>query len=487
MQYHDYPYPSQRRVTFGRRGMVATSQQLAAQAGLDILKKGGNAVDAAVAAAACLTVVEPCSNGLGGDAFAHVWTKDGLFSLNSTGCCPALLDARTVRDAGYAKMPSTGFFPQTVPGIPGAWAELSRRFGRLPFEELLAPAISYAEDGFAVSPTVAEQWRIAAEKTYTPLRGRPEFQEWYRVFTEDGRAPGAGELWRLPDHAKTLRELAASRCESFYRGALADEIDRYMKEAGGYLRREDLAAFSPEWVEPVTTRYHGYDVWELPPNGQGMIALMALNILSGIDLPSLDDPLCWHRQIEALKLAAVDAYRYVAFPRRTARPGLCRAPPRPYRGAGAAARGGSADRRRHRLSLHRRPRGEYGFVHPVELQRLRLGSRGAGHRHRDPQPRNRLLSRSGKPQLPRPRKEAVPYHHSRFSLEGWTAGGPLRCDGGLHAAAGPPAGAAADDRLRPESAVRPRCAALVLDRRKAGEPRARGASLYCARPCRPGP
>ena len=129
MQYHDYPYPSQRRVTFGRRGMVATSQQLAAQAGLDILKKGGNAVDAAVAAAACLTVVEPCSNGLGGDAFAHVWTKDGLFSLNSTGCCPALLDAQTVRDAGYAKMPSTGFFPQTVPGIPGAWAELSRRFG----------------------------------------------------------------------------------------------------------------------------------------------------------------------------------------------------------------------------------------------------------------------------------------------------------------------------------------------------------------------
>ena len=138
MQYHDNPYPSQRRVTFGRRGMVATSQQLAAQAGLDILKKGGNAVDAAVAAAACLTVVEPCSNGLGGDAFAHVWTKDGLFSLNSTGCCPALLDAQTVRDAGYAKMPSTGFFPQTVPGIPGAWAELSRRFGRLPFEELLA-------------------------------------------------------------------------------------------------------------------------------------------------------------------------------------------------------------------------------------------------------------------------------------------------------------------------------------------------------------
>ena len=315
MQYHDYPYPSQRRVTFGRRGMVATSQQLAAQAGLDILKKGGNAVDAAVAAAACLTVVEPCSNGLGGDAFAHVWTKDGLFSLNSTGCCPALLDAQTVRDAGYAKMPSTGFFPQTVPGIPGAWAELSRRVGRLPFEELLAPAISYAEDGFAVSPTVAEQWRIAAEKTYAPLRGRPEFQEWYRVFTRDGRAPGAGELWRLPDHAKTLRELAASRCESFYRGPLADEIDRYMKEAGGYLRREDLAAFSPEWVEPVTTRYHGYDVWELPPNGQGMIALMALNILSGIDLPSLDDPLCWHRQIEALKLAAVDAYRYVADPR----------------------------------------------------------------------------------------------------------------------------------------------------------------------------
>ncbi len=315
MQYHDYPYPSQRRVTFGRRGMVATSQQLAAQAGLDILKQGGNAVDAAIATAACLTIVEPCSNGLGGDAFAQVWTKEGHFCLNSTGCCPALLDAETVREAGYAKMPLTGFFPQTVPGIPGAWAELSRRFGRLPFEALLAPAISYAEEGFAVSPTVAERWNEAAESTYAPFREQPEFAEWYRVFTDGGRAPRAGELWKLPDHAATLRELAATRCESFYRGGIAAEIDQYMKRAGGYLRADDLAAFTPEWVEPVTTRYHGYDVWELPPNGQGMIALMALNILSGIELPSLDDPRCWHYQIEALKLAAVDAYRYVADPR----------------------------------------------------------------------------------------------------------------------------------------------------------------------------
>ncbi len=315
MNFHAYPHPSQRRVTFGAKGMVATSQQLCAQAGLDILKQGGNAIDAAIATAACLTVVEPCSNGIGGDAFAQVWTKDGLFGLNATGACPAMLTAQTIRDAGHKAMPKLGFCPQTVPGLPAAWAALSERFGSLPLTETLAPAIRYAADGFTVGPTVAERWKAAAEETYAPHRDRPEFAEWFRVFTNNGKAPQAGECWRLPDHAQTLADIASTAAKSFYQGALADEIDRYMRAAGGYLRKNDLAAFEPEWVTPLTTAYRGYDIWELPPNGQGLIALMALNILNGMALPSPEDPKSWHLQIEALKLAATDAYHYIADPR----------------------------------------------------------------------------------------------------------------------------------------------------------------------------
>lgn len=315
MNFNIYPYPSQRRVTLGARAMAATSQQLAAQVGLDMLKIGGNAVDAAVAMAACLTVVEPCSNGLGGDAFAQVWINGKLYGLNSTGCCPQALTAHTVQNAGYQKMPMQGFFTHTVPGIPAAWAALSKRFGKLPFERLLTPAIDYAQNGFAVSPTVAERWQLAAEKTYAPLAQKEEFKEWFRVFTKNGSAPKAGDVWHLPDHAKTLKEIAATHAESFYRGSIADSIDAYMKRAGGFLRKSDLAAFSPEWVQPLSASFNGYDIWELPPNGQGMIALMALNILKGIELPSQDDPKCWHLQIEALKLAAIDAYKYIADPK----------------------------------------------------------------------------------------------------------------------------------------------------------------------------
>ena len=159
MNLHSYPYPSQRRVTVAPNGVVCTSQQLAAQAGLEMLKKGGNAVDAAIATAACLTVVEPCSNGIGGDAFALVWAGGKLHALNSTGFCPALLTADMVRAEGHKVMPTHGFFPQTVPGIPAAWAELSAKFGSLPMTELLAPAISYAENGFAIGATVAEKWQ----------------------------------------------------------------------------------------------------------------------------------------------------------------------------------------------------------------------------------------------------------------------------------------------------------------------------------------
>lgn len=318
MDYHLYPYRSQRMITLGASGMVATSQHLAAQAGLDMLKKGGNAVDAAVATAACLTVLEPCSNGLGGDAFAQVWTGDGLFGLNASGPAPALLDASALRGAGHQAVPMCGFAPQTVPGVVSAWAELSRRFGRLGLMQALRPAIDYAQEGFPVGPTVAGRWKIAAKETYAPCRERPEFAEWYRVFTDGGRAPRAGETWRLPDHAATLTEIARTDGESFYRGAIAAEIDRFMQKAGGYLRSGDLAGYSPEWVAPLRASYRGYDVWELPPNGQGMIALMALNILDGMTVFGPDDPRSWHLAIEAMKLAAVDGYRYIADPRAAA-------------------------------------------------------------------------------------------------------------------------------------------------------------------------
>ena len=311
MNASTYPYPSRRMVTYGSRGMVATSQQLAAQAGLDMLKKGGNAIDAAIATAACLTVVEPCMNGIGGDAFAIVWTQNRLWGLNSTGAAPMALTA----EAANGKIPDRGLFPITVPGTPAAWAELSRRFGKLTLMQVLRPAIEYAEEGFPVSPTIAEAWGEAANVTYAPYRNKPEFAEWFRVFTDNGRAPKAGEFWKLPDHARTLTEIAHTESESFYTGALADAIDSFMQKSGGFLRKSDLSAFAPEWVEPLTTRYRGHDVWELPPNGQGMIALMALNILEKMDIPGADDPRGWHIPIEALKLAMTDAHAYIADPR----------------------------------------------------------------------------------------------------------------------------------------------------------------------------
>ncbi|MEG1774538.1 MAG: gamma-glutamyltransferase, partial [Oscillospiraceae bacterium] len=182
-----YPDPSRRMVTLGARGMVAASQQLAAQAGLEMLKKGGNAIDAAIATAACLTVVEPTSNGLGGDAFALVWTDGKLYGLNSSGAAPMALDPQALREAGG--MPMRGLAPITVPGVPAAWAELSQKFGRLSMMQALRPAVEYAEEGFPVSPTISELWRKAANETFAPLRGQPEYDEWFRVFTDDGRPP----------------------------------------------------------------------------------------------------------------------------------------------------------------------------------------------------------------------------------------------------------------------------------------------------------
>lgn len=311
--YDSYPYASARNVTFGKKGIVATSQNLAAQAGLEILKQGGNAVDAAIAAAICLTVTEPVSNGIGGDAFALVWMKDRLYGLNASGPAPKAADAGKVLEAGYEKIPEDGWIPVTVPGIPSAWRSLWERFGRLEFGKLFEPAIAYAREGWPVSCVVAAAWKESFAR-FEKYAGDPLYEEWFRVFAPSGRAPEAGEMWSSPLHAASLQELAESGCESFYRGRLAGVIADWSEKTGGWLRREDLAAYRPEWVEPVSVNYRGYDVWEIPPNGHGIVALMALNILKHFDLKHCSGQERLHLELEAMKLAFADGKRYIADP-----------------------------------------------------------------------------------------------------------------------------------------------------------------------------
>ncbi len=307
---HHYPYAARRNATYAQKGMVATSQPLAAQAGLDILKQGGNAIDAAIATAACLTVVEPTSNGIGGDAFALVWVKDMLHGLNASGPSPHAISIEQVKARGYSEMPVYGMVPINVPGVPAAWAALSKRFGRLPLTTTLAPAISYAEQGFPLSPTLAYFWQMAYHKFKQNCTDEV-FKTWFETFCPEGRAPRVGEVWRSPAHAKTLRAIAASDAQDFYRGELAERIATHFKQHGGFLSREDLAAFEPQWVQPISINYRGYDVWEIPPNGQGISALMALNILQGFDVPLEKNITSYHRQIEAMKLAFMDTKQYV--------------------------------------------------------------------------------------------------------------------------------------------------------------------------------
>ena len=297
------PYPSHRSVTYGKNGMVATSQPLAAGVGLDILKKGGNAIDAAIATAACLTVVEPTSNGIGGDAFAIVWHKEQMYGLNASGPAPKGISIEGVKALGHEeKMPTFGWTPVTVPGAPAAWGELSRKFGKLPLSEVLAPAIKYATEGYPVSPVLGKNWQRAYDFYKEKMEG-PEFGSWFETFAPFGRAPYVGELVKLPHHGKTLAEIGRTQGESFYRGQLADKIVSASKANGGFLSQDDLANYEPTWVTPISVNYRGYDVWELPPNGQGVVALAALNILKSYTFEGCANIDSAHKQIEAIKLA----------------------------------------------------------------------------------------------------------------------------------------------------------------------------------------
>ena len=313
----EYKYASRRRVVHAKRGMVCTSQPLASQAGLTILQQGGNAIDAAIATAICQTIVEPTNNGLGSDCFALVWTGGKLHGLNGSGYAPQRLTPEAVAASGATeKMPLRGWEAVTVPGAPSAWAELHKRFGRLPFAKLFEQAIYYAEQGYPVSPIVARFWQEGID-ALTPYKNNPAIAPWFATFDVHGNgvAPQTGEMVTLPDHAKTLRILADSYCESYYRGELAQKLVEFSDKTGGYLSLEDLADYRAEWVEPVHINYHGYDVWEMPPNGHGITALMALNILKGMEIGAKDTGDTFHKQIEAMKLAFADGMHYIADPR----------------------------------------------------------------------------------------------------------------------------------------------------------------------------
>jgi gamma-glutamyltranspeptidase/glutathione hydrolase len=300
-----FPYPSQRMPAMARN-MVATSHPLAVQAGLDAMRNGGNAVDAALATAITLTVVEPTMNGIGSDAFCIMWDGEQLHGLNASGRSPAAMNYNDFRNRDA--MPATGWDTVTVPGAVSAWVELSERFGKLSFETLFESAVKYAEEGFMVTPISGRLWASAPEE----FGAFPDFAP----FLPGGKAPLAGALFKYPDQARTLEKIAASMGESFYRGELAEKIAATAKRDGGRMTMADLDNHRCDWVDLISQKYHGYDLHEIPPNGQGLGALIMLGILEHTDIQNypLDSPDSVHCQIEAMKLAFADIQRYVADP-----------------------------------------------------------------------------------------------------------------------------------------------------------------------------
>ncbi len=305
MQFrHDGLYPSRRSPVLARN-VVAASQPLATQAGLRMLARGGNAMDAALAAAITLTVVEPTGNGIGSDAYCILWDGRELHGLNASGRSPAGWTPE--RFAGHKAFPRRGWESVTVPGAVSAWVDLSEKFGKLPFQELFEPAIDYAENGFLVSPVIAELWRLGAEE----LKNQPGFAE---CFMPGGRAPAAGELFRAPGHAYSLRLIAQTRREAFYRGELAQRIAAFAREHNAVLTEADMAAHKNDWCGTIHQDFGDTALHEIPPNGQGIAALMALGIMraAGTDGLALDSADAFHLQIEATKLAFADVYAYAA-------------------------------------------------------------------------------------------------------------------------------------------------------------------------------
>ena len=300
-----------RSEVYAPHAMAATSHPLATQVALDVMKAGGSAVDAAIAANAALGLMEPTGNGIGGDLFAIVWDPrtQELHGYNGSGRSPQALAMDEFGRRGLESIPSHGPLPVTVPGAVDGWFALHGRFGRLPMAEVLAPAIRYARDGHPVHEVIAHYWA----RSVPVLSKWPGFAE---QFTIDGRAPRTGETWRNPNLADTLQKIADGGRDAFYTGDIARTIDAYFREHDGFLRYEDLAAHEGNWVDPVSTNYRGFDVWELPPSGQGIAALQILNLLEPYDLQSFGfgSPEHVHLLVEAKKLAFADRARWYADP-----------------------------------------------------------------------------------------------------------------------------------------------------------------------------
>ena len=314
-----YSFASHRNIVYAKKGMACSTSPIASQVGLDILKSGGNAMDAAIAMATTLPLVEPTGNGLGSDCFALVWSEKDqkLFGLDGSGVAPMALSAEKVKEAGYTTVPMNGWLPTMVPGAPSAWAELRRRFGTKSMAELMAPAIQYARDGFCIPVNVYKQWKAEVVRFTAAAEKEPEvFGPWLKYFTKDGRTYEPGDTFVNPDYAATLESLAASDCESYYHGDIMKKIVAFSNETGGFFAESDFENYKAQWVEPISVNYKGYDVCEMPPNGHGITALMALNMLKGLELSdSRETADVYHKMIEATKLAFVDTKKFVADPR----------------------------------------------------------------------------------------------------------------------------------------------------------------------------
>jgi len=293
--------------------MTATGSTHAAEAGMEMLKKGGNCIDAIVAMAMCLPVVEPTANGIGGDVFAIANIDSKTYGLNASGWSSKNISAKVLKDKGMDEIPTYGLEAVNVPGAPSAWAALMERFGKLSFEEVAEPAARYADEGFPVSVNVANGWRGTCNNL------RKNYNDelhagWFKTFGEE--PPKAGDLRRYKHMGSTLREIAKTGAKSFYQGDLMEKMVAFMEKHGGYLDKSDFMEYAPEWVDPVSTNYKGYDVLELPPNGNGITALIALNILSNFELDSVrESARNYHLQMEAIKLAYADAHKYIADPK----------------------------------------------------------------------------------------------------------------------------------------------------------------------------
>ncbi|MDU2109139.1 MAG: gamma-glutamyltransferase family protein [Peptoniphilus rhinitidis] len=311
--YNKYPYHSTRRVIFGKNGMVATSSPYATSAGAKILLDGGNAIDAALAVSMTLPVVEPTGNGLGSDMFAIIFYNGKLYGINASGRSPKNISIDALKKKGYDSMPSCGINVINTPGLIGGFMKLHKDFSTMSLDKVFEPAISYAEEGFAVTPQIAKLWKENCEK-YKRLN-RDEFSEFFKTFTVDGNAPKAGEIFRAKDMANTLIEIADTSGKSFYNGRLAEKISDEVERLDGFLDFNDLKSFNPSYVNPISTNYRGIDIWEIPPNGHGISVLMALNILSEMELKDRRDPNTIHNIIEAIKLSLTDAKAYVADPK----------------------------------------------------------------------------------------------------------------------------------------------------------------------------